>query len=131
MTPKEAKEYLIQYRQSLVRTGEIEAHLRELKEEAVSLKNHEGYSVALDEATALYVDACDEKAAELRRLESVRREIEELIDSVNDIRLRELLREIYISGRKLVRIAADRDQSYEHICRLHGEALLEVCRIKE
>lgn len=130
MTPKEAKEYLMQYRQSLVRTGEIEAHLRELKEEAVSLKNHEGYSVALDEATALYVDACDEKAAELRRLESVRREIEELIDSVNDIRFRELLREIYISGRKLVRIAADRDQSYEHICRLHGEALLEVCNIK-
>lgn len=130
MTPKDAKEYLLQYRQSLVRTGEIETHLRELKEEAVSLRNHEGYSVALDEATALYVDACNEKAAELRRLESVRREIEELIDSVNDIRLRELLREIYISGRKLVRIAADRDQSYEHICRLHGEALLEVCKIK-
>lgn len=62
------KEYLQQYRQSMERTAEIEQHLAELKAEAIRLKDHEGQSVKLDDATAKYVDACDEMSAELTRL---------------------------------------------------------------
>ena len=62
MTPKEAKAYLMQYRESLDRTREIAEHLDELKAEAVRLKGHEGQRVDLDAAVARYVDACEESA---------------------------------------------------------------------
>lgn len=121
-----AKEYLMQYRESMARTHEITDHLAELKEEAIRLKDHEGHSAALDAAVARYVDACDAAAGELDRLEALRKEITAAVEAVPDARLRELLREIYIGGKKIVRIAADRDQTYEHVCRLHGQALLEL-----
>lgn len=121
-----AKEYLMQYRESMERTAEIEQHLAELKAEAIRLKDHEGQSVKLDDATAKYVDACDEMSAELTRLHDLREEIKRTIDSVPDKRLRSLLREIYINGKRLVQIAAERNQSYEHICRRHGDALNAV-----
>ena len=120
------KEYLMQYRESMERTKEINQHLAELKAEAVRLKDHEGHSVALDAAVAVYVDACDRSADELNRLAALRAEIIGVIDGVPVKKYRELLREVYINGQKLVRIAADRDQCYEHICRLHGEALRMV-----
>lgn len=123
------KDYLKQYRDSMERTAEIEQHLAELKAEAIRLKDHEGQSVKLDDATAKYVDACDEYGHELNRLAALRGEICGTIDSVPDKRLRSLLREIYINGKRLVQIAAERNQSYEHICRLHGEALRRVSEI--
>ena len=116
------KEYLQQYRQSMERTAEIEQHLAELKAEAIRLKDHEGRSVALDAAVARYVDACEEMSAELNRLAALRQEIKQTIEAVPDARLRNMLTEIYINGQTLVRIAADKERSYEHICRLHGEA---------
>lgn len=124
-----AKEYLMQYRESMERTAEIEQHLAELKAEAIRLKDHEGRSVALDAAVARYVDACNAAASELNRLAALRGEIQGAIDSVPDARLRNLLTEIYMGGQTLVRIAADKNYSYEHICRLHGEALRRVSEI--
>lgn len=125
-----AKEYLMQYRDSMARTHEITDHLAELKEEAIRLKDHEGHSVALDAAVTRYVDACNAAAGELDRLEALRREIAAAVKAVPDARLRELLREIYIGGKKIVRIASDRDQAYEHVCRLHGNALNAVRAIR-
>ena len=128
MTPKE---YLMQHRESFDRTSEITEHLAELKAECVRLRDHEGQRVDLDKAVARYVDACKDAAAELDRLAALRAEIAGTIDSVPDKRLRQLLHEIYIAGKRIVRIAADKDQSYEHICRLHGAALLAVGQIIE
>ncbi len=79
---------------------------------------------------ARYVDACNAAAGELDRLEALRKEIAAAVEAVPDARLRELLREIYIGGKKIVRIAADRDQTYEHVCRLHGNALNAVRAIR-
>ena len=124
-----AKEYLQQYRQSMERTAEIEQHLAELKAEAIRLKDHEGQSVKLDDATAKYVDTCDEMSAELTRLHELREAIRQTIEAVPDARLRNMLTEIYMGGQTLVRIAADKNYSYEHICRLHGEALRRVSEI--
>ena len=123
MTPKE---YLMQYRQSMERTAEIEQHLNELKAEAYALKTHEGKSVALDAAVAKYVDACNASARELTQLEALRTSIKDAINFVPDKRYKHLLWEIYINGKKIVRIAADEERSYEHICRLHGCALQEL-----
>lgn len=124
-----AKEYLQQYRESMERAKEVTEHLDELKAEALALKNHEGQKVALDDAVQKYVDACNDAGAYLDMLDSLRTEIRETIEAVPIARHRNLLREIYINGKSIVRIAADRDQSYEHICRLHGAALLAVSEI--
>lgn len=129
MTPKEAKEYLMQYRESLERTREITEHLSDLRAIAENLRNERGQRVALDAAVANLVDAQDRAASELNRLCALRGEILGTIDLLQDKRQRQLLHEIYICGKKLVRIAADRDQSYEHICRLHGQALCVVANI--
>lgn len=129
MTAKEAKAYLSRYRESLDRVKEVNAHLNELKAEAVALKNYLGQKVALDDAVQKYVDACDDAGGYLEMLNGLRQEIRQTIESVPNVRLRALLREIYISGKSIVRIAADRGQSYEHICRLHGAALLAVSKI--
>lgn len=126
MTAQEVKEYLSQYRESLARTKELTEHLDELRAECDKLRDHEGERVALDAAVAKYVDACDDAAVYLAMLADRRKEIERVISSVQDTRLRELLQEIYINGKRIVRVAADRDQTYEHICRLHGDALLAV-----
>ena len=129
MTAKEAKAYLIQYRESLDRAEETAAHLAELKAEAVRLKDHKGQSIKLDAAVAKYIDACDDAGLYLKMLEDRRKEIKAVIDAVPNQKLQQLLREIYINGKKIVRIAADRDQTYEHICRLHGDALIAVCNV--
>lgn len=125
-----AKEYLQQYRASMARTNSTEQHLHELKAEAIRLKDHEGQSVALDDAVAQYVDACNDAAAYLDTLGVVRKEITDTIEAVQNEKLKILLQEVYINGKNLVRVAADRDQSYEHICRLHGNALNAVRAIR-
>ena len=129
MTAKEAKSYLMKYRESLDRAAEVNAHLAELRSEAEQLKTHEGKSIRLDAAVARYIDACNDAGAYLDMLRDMRDEIVDTIERVQKQNLRQLLREIYIDGKRLVQIAAERNQSYEHICRMHGEALLTVSRM--
>lgn len=126
----DAKEYLLQYQQSIHYAKEIEQNLHELKAESVNLKDHNGNSVALDEAVAKYVDACNNAGEKLNQLADLRIDIMNAINAVSNKKLRLLLIEVYINGKNLVRVAADREQSYEHICRLHGNALNAVRAIR-
>lgn len=130
MTAKEAKAYLMQYRESMARAHEITDHLAELKAEAIRLKDHEGNSVVLDAAVAKYVDACDDAAAYLAMLAERRKEIAHVIDSVQNTRLRELLTERYINGKTWEQVAVQMNYSYVHIVhRLHPAALRAVQEI--
>jgi DNA-directed RNA polymerase specialized sigma subunit len=128
MTTKDAKAYLMQYRESLERADEIEQHLHELKAEAIRLKDHEGRSVALDGAVQKYVDACNNSEAELNRLAALRAEIIGTIDAVKDDRLRNILRRRYILGQKWEQIAVSLMLEYRWVLRLHGRALTEVSK---
>lgn len=56
----------------------------------------------------------------------LRKEIEQVISSVDDIKLRSLLKYKYIDGCTLDEIADKMHYSYKQICRLHGQALLKV-----
>lgn len=123
-----AKEYLMQYRQSMERTAEIEQHLAELKAEAIRLKDHEGQSVKLDDATAKYVDACDEYAHELDRLAALRGEIQGVIDTVPNAKLRSLLHWRYISGYTWEQVSVQMNYTYRRSIQLHGAALQAVSR---
>jgi DNA-directed RNA polymerase specialized sigma subunit len=131
MTSQEAKSYLMQYRESLDRTREITQHLGELKSEAVRLKDHEGQSVKLDEATEKYIDACDESADELNRLAELRCDIWNTIHKVEDHKENTLLRMRYISGMTWEQVAVEMHYSYRQTTRLHGKALESVKDVLE
>ena len=129
MTTKEAKAYLMQYRASMEKTADIEHHLRELKEEADNLKDHEGQSIALDAAVAKYVDACKESKEELDRLAALRMEIRKTINDVQDSKLQSLLWRRYISGFSWEQVAVSMAYTYRRVTQLHGDALVCVIRI--
>lgn len=125
MTPKEAKEYLMQYRESLERTREITEHLSDLRAIAENLRNERGQRVALDAAVANLVDAQDRAASELNRLCALRGEILGTIDSVPKV-YRPVLIERYVNGKTWEQVAVDLNYSYRGITKLHGRALLAV-----
>lgn len=127
MTTKEAKAYLIQYRESMRRTSDIEHHLRELKAEADNLKDHEGQSIALDAAVAKYVDACNDAENELINLAALRDDIRSTINSVQDERLHSLLWHRYIIGFTWEQVAVSMCYTYRRVTQLHGDALRIVC----
>lgn len=128
LTPKE---YLMQYRQSMERTAEIEQHLNELKAEAYQLKDHEGHSVAMDTAVTRYVDACNAVASELNRLAAQRGEILGTIDSVRAANLRSVLYRKYILGESWEQVAVALNYSYRQTTRMHGAALIAVKDVLE
>lgn len=129
MKSNKIKTYLMQYRESLRRSAEIELHLKELQNEAYMLKTHEGQSIALDTAALKYLAACDNAAAELAQISEMRDVIKNEIECVKEDRLRNILFDVYINGKNLVCIAAEAGKSYEYICRLHGYALKEIEKI--
>ena len=118
-----AKDYLMQYRESIDRTKELAAHLDELKAEAVRLRDHEGQKVELDEAVGKYVDACTDAAAYLEMLADKRNEIESTINKIKSEKLRTLLRYRYIHGKTWEQIAVDMNYTYRRITQLHGKAI--------
>lgn len=126
MTTKEAKMYLMQYRESIERTAEIEQQLNELKAEAIRLRDHSGQAKKLDDAVAQYVDACDDAAAELNRLCVLRGEIQGAIDSVQDTKLRSVLHWRYICGYSWEQVAVKMSYTYRRITQLHGVALQHI-----
>ncbi len=130
MTSQEAKEYLMQYRESMNRTKEIADHLADLRSVAESLGHEHGQRASLDEAVAALVDAQDETAHELNRLCALRGEIIGTIDSVPKV-YRPVLVERYVNGHTWEKIAVNLNYSYRGITKLHGRALLAVIEILE
>lgn len=60
------------------------------------------------------------------QLIDVKREINAAINELQDWRLRMVLFERYLLGRTWEQIAVDMHFSYQHVCRLHGRALIEM-----
>lgn len=63
------------------------------------------------------------------RLIDVKREINAGINQLKDWRLRMVLFERYLLGRTWEQIAVDMHFSYQHVCRLHGRALIEMTEV--
>lgn len=129
-----AKEYLMQYREAVRKADAAICHLDELR--ALAERITPNYSITggsshtagdkLGEAVAKIIDAESRVNDDIEMLIATQREVERTIEAVQDDRMRMLLREVYISGKRLVQIAYELGQSYEHICRLHGCALQAV-----
>lgn len=61
--------------------------------------------------------------AEASELIRIKGQIRDAIDAVEDKRYRELLKMRYIMGMRWERIAVELNYSYQHVMRMHGEAL--------
>lgn len=60
------------------------------------------------------------------KLIDVKREINSAINELTDWKLRMVLFERYLLGRTWEQIAVDMHYTYQHVCRLHGRALIEM-----
>lgn len=117
-----AKEYLMQYRESMRRTQAITEHLAELRAVCEQLRTEDGHRVALDKAVADLVDAEAKTAADVDRLTALEAEIIGAIDRVQEP-YRTLLYERYVNGLTFEKIAVRMNYSWRQTIRLHGQAL--------
>lgn len=63
---------------------------------------------------------------QIDHLIDVKREINAAINELHDWRLRTVMRERYLGSKTWEQIAVDMHFSYQHVCRLHGRALIEL-----
>lgn len=122
MTAKEAKAYLMQYRQAAARLHAISDHIAELRAVCEQLRTEDGHRIALDKAVAELVDAGEKAAAEITQLCRVECEVSAAIDRVPEP-YRTLLYERYINGKTWEQVAVRMNYSYRHTTKLHGTAL--------
>ena len=122
-----AKEYLSQYSECMTRVKEISRHLQELRDIAEGLRDEAGQRVALDKAVSELVDAQEEAAAEIDRLNKLSADVLGAIDSVSSGTYRSLLYNRYILGMTWEQVAVDMGYSYVHLVnRLHKLALADL-----
>lgn len=57
----------------------------------------------------------------------LRRRIEDAVADIEDERLRDIIRYRYIDGLTWERIAVEMELTYQWVCKLHGDALKEIC----
>lgn len=83
----------------------------------------------LQAAVATIMERKEQIVSQIGQAAALAREIEQAIESLEDDRLRLLLRYRYISGWTWERIAVEMGYAYRQVTRLHGKALEEI-RIK-
>nr|DAP59473.1 MAG TPA: Protein of unknown function (DUF1492) [Caudoviricetes sp.] len=130
------KEYLSRYRWQNDRINAKLEQAAELRRKVRTVASHSsgdttgaGSSAIYDrvgEITARIVDMEHEIDDDIDRCIDIQREVLSVISSVPDERLRHLLELKYINCLTLEEIAVRMDYSYKQICRLHGQALLQV-----
>ena len=121
-----AKEYLMQYRESIEDTKAAIDRIRQLREICENLRDETGQSVALEKALADLIDAKNEAAAELDRYCKIRADIQRTIALVRDVRYRSLLHARYILGLTWKQTAVHIGYEVRQTTRLHGQALIVV-----
>ena len=128
-----AKEYLSQYRDlndSINAKLEQVAELRR-KAQTVSSGSSDGTHGStpydrIGEITARIVDLEREINEDIDRSIDLQRGIRAAIATVTEVRLRTLLEYKYLNLLTLDETAVRMDYSYKQVCRLHGQALIQI-----
>lgn len=128
-----AKEYLSRYRWQNDRINAKLEQVAELRRKAqtVSSGSSDGTHSAtpydrIGEITARIVDLEREINEDIDRSIDTQRSILSAISAIPDERLQSLLEYKYINGYTLEEIAVRMDYSYKQVCRLHGQALIQI-----
>lgn len=130
MTNQEKIKYLKQYRTNELETTRLQEEL--VRWDSKACKVTTGFnSTPAGGAGADKIQLCVEKIVEIQNQltaqviagADLRSNIGSAIDSVPDIRLRQLLRYRYIDGMTWERVAVTMNYSWKQVCRMHGNAL--------
>lgn len=123
------KEYLSQYKNLCTQIDIKKEQAEQLRDKAVSVSNMSGSgggnsrSDSLGKTVARLVDAEREIRAMIDRLVILKTDIENTIETVEDIKLRQILILRYINGHTFERIAEDMGYSVRQVLRKHKTAL--------
>lgn len=132
-----AKSYLEQYRHLDNEIKIKQEQLSRLRELAESVSPF-GSGISSGETSdkvgrtaAKLVDAENEIKEMINRLVALKNDIEKIIESVENAKLRQILTLRYINGRTFEKIAEEMGYSYMQIYRLHEKALEKVKNVIE
>lgn len=129
MTSQEKKEYLLGYQRINQRVNCLLLEQQRWRELATrvspNLSGHPGGGKGggTQGAISKIVDLETEINAEIDKLVDKRKEIEGIIQAVEDSTLRTLLEYRYINGKKWEEIALMMGYDYRYILKIHGKAL--------
>lgn len=133
MTNQEKKEYLQKYQAAVVKADRLDNEIKKWRSTAerttttIRLVPAGGGGGDRLQNAVEQIDSLTRELAE-KRIETVRlrRDIEDVISTVEDERLQGLLRFRYIDGMTWEAIAVAMDYSWRQVIRLHGDALQAV-----
>lgn len=133
MTTKEKKALLQEYRKLDGRINRALSEKQRWEELAVRISpvysdmpRGGGNGDRLTEAVQRIIDLEAEIDRDIDQLVDLRRQIEQSIATVQDERLRDILRYRYIDGMTWELIAVTMDFTYQWVCELHGRALQKI-----
>lgn len=133
MTSQEKKQYLLKYRyfvqeverlsderaQVIAKAGKITPDLSDMP------KSQSGAN-RLELAVERIVENADKLEEKIKEMLQAKEEIEQVIDSLEDDTLRQLMKYRYINLMKWEEIAVQMFYGYQWVCKLHGRALAKI-----
>ena len=133
MTNKDKKKWLLEYRkldQDIERDMEELQRLKSRAEKITSMVSDMPKGSQQGDSLQRSVEKiCELKASLNQRIDAAvekRKEIEAVIETLEDKTLQLLLRYRYIDGMTWEQIALKLNYSYMHVCRLHGQSLSQI-----
>lgn len=128
-----AKEFLRQYGDCEKRIQSRLRRIQRLKEQAddisVTLSERVQSSGSGDSQAKIidtYIDMENELKEEVLRLKKVQADVKAAINALNDSRQKNVLERYYLEGMTFEETAVSMHYSYMQICRIHGQALLNL-----
>ncbi|MDK7716040.1 DUF1492 domain-containing protein [Aerococcus mictus] len=87
---------------------------------------HGGKQVSLEDKYLKVIEMGEEINRKVDQLIDLKIEVSHLIDQLEDVRYRNVLRSYYLTEKTWEQVAVDNHWSYQHTMRLHGQALKEL-----
>lgn len=132
MTNKEKISYLKQYRSLSMEIDQISEELQRWQDLATRISPsysdmpHGGGSDKVQTAAVEVAELTDKLNRKLHQAIMVQENIKKLLESLDDIKLRQLMSYRYINGMRWEEIAVRMDFNYRWVLRLHRKALNQI-----
>lgn len=132
MENKEKCRYLNQYRIMHIEIDQITKELQRWQDLATRISPsysdmpHGGGSDKVQTAAVEVAELTDKLNQKLHQAIMVQENIKKLLESLDDIKLRQLMSYRYINGMRWEEIAVRMDYDYRYVLKLHGKSLCQI-----
>lgn len=132
MDNKEKCRYLNQYRIIHIEIDQITKELQRWQDLATRISPsysdmpHGGGSDKVQTAAVEVAELTDKLNRKLHQAIMVQENIKKLLESLDDIKLRQLMFYRYINGMRWEEIAVRMDYDYRYVLKLHGKSLCQI-----